>query len=186
MNIYDAINLIEKAFTPSDESQIWADLGCGGGTFSNALAHLLPKGSHIYAVDSQSQNLPKLMGNNVSIDFIKADFEIFDFNFSNLDGILMANSLHYIKDKSSLINRLEDYLSEEKKVVIVEYDTMVSNRWVPYSINFFKLKKLFGERGYSKIIKINQRQSIFGQGNLYAAVISLNNKKNQNYDSENY
>ncbi|WP_426276764.1 class I SAM-dependent methyltransferase [Chryseobacterium sp. S-02] len=174
MNQQEAINLIEKAIPNSNNPQIWADLGCGSGTFTNALAHLLPKGSHIYAVDSQSQNFPKVMGNNVSIDFIKADFEKFDFNFSNLDGILMTNSLHYVKDKRLLIGRLGKYLSENKKFVIVEYDTTISNQWVPYPINFFNLKELFIELGYSKIIKLDERQSIFGQGNLYSVIIGLN------------
>lgn len=174
MKQQEAINLIEKAIPHSDKPQIWADLGCGSGTFTNALARLLPSGSHIYAVDGQSQNFPKVIGNNVSIDFIKADFEKFDFDFSNLDGILMTNSLHYVKDKRLLIGRLEKYLSENKKFVIVEYDTTASNQWVPYPINFFKLKELFIELGYSKIIKLDERQSIFGQGNLYSVIIGLN------------
>lgn len=170
----EAINLIKKAIPYSDKAQVWADLGCGQGTFTNALARLLPNGSHIYAIDNQPQNFHKVIENNVSIDFIKADFERFDFNFSNLDGILMTNSLHYVKDKRLLINRLEKYLSENKKFVIVEYDTTDSNPWVPYPINFFRLKELFIELGYSKIIKLDERQSIFGHGNLYSAIIGLN------------
>ncbi len=170
----EAINFIKKAIPHSEKPQIWADLGCGGGTFTNALGQLLPSGSHIYAIDAQTQDFPKVISNNVSIDFIKADFESSDFNFSNLDGILMTNSLHYVKDKQLLINRLEKYLSENKKFVIVEYDTTDSNQWVPYPINFFKLKELFIELGYSKIIKLEERQSIFGQGNLYSANIGLN------------
>ncbi|REC77639.1 methyltransferase type 11 [Chryseobacterium elymi] len=166
--------MIGKAVRQSDKPQTWADLGCGDGTFTNALAHLLPDGSHIYAVDSQSQNFSKSLGNNVSVNFIKADFEKFDFDFSNLDGILMANSLHYIKDKGPLINRLEKYLSADKKFVIIEYDTDIANQWVPYPILFFKLKELFTNLGYSKIIKVNEQQSIFGQGSIYSATIGVN------------
>ena len=174
MKQQEAVNLIEKAIQYSDKPQIWADLGCGDGTFTHALAHLLPNGSHIYAIDAQAQNFPKVIGDHVSIDFIKADFEIFDFDFSNLDGILMTNSLHCVKDKRLLINRLNEYLSENKKFVIVEYNTTASNQWVPYPVNFLKLKELFIELGYSKIIKLDERHSIFGQGNLYSAAISLN------------
>jgi len=43
-----------------------------------------------------------------------------------------------------------------------------------YPVNFLKLKELFIELGYSKIIKLDERHSIFGQGNLYSAAISLN------------
>ena len=116
------------------------------------------------------------MRNNVSIDFIKADFEKFDFSFSNLDGILMANSLHYVKDKNALINRLEEYLSEEKKIVIVEYDTTVSNQWVPFPISFQKLKELFMAFGNKEIQNIGERKSKYGQGNMYGALINTNNQ----------
>ncbi|MGN7756769.1 class I SAM-dependent methyltransferase [Chryseobacterium sp. 22532] len=170
----EAIHLIEKSILNSNKPQVWADLGCGSGTFTSALAHLLPNGSHIYAVDNQSQNFPKSLGNNVSVDFIKADFGDSDFNFSNLNGILMANSLHYIKDKVLLINRLEKYLSADKKFVIIEYDTAIANQWVPYPIHFLKLKELFTNLGYLKIIKLGEQQSIFGQGSLYSATIGIN------------
>ncbi|PJJ66442.1 class I SAM-dependent methyltransferase [Chryseobacterium geocarposphaerae] len=171
MKLQEAINLIEKAFPHSNMPQVWADLGCGGGTFTNALAHLLPDGSHIYAIDNRLQSFPKLLGNNVSIDFIKNDFATSDLNFSNINGILMTNSLHYIKDKATLINMLEKYMSEDKKFVIVEYDTIIANHWVPYPINFLGLKELFIELGYSKIIKLDEQNSIYGQGNLYSVAI---------------
>lgn len=173
----DAINLIGKAISQADILQLWADLGCGGGTFTSALAHLLPNGSSIYAIDRALQQLSKLMGNNVSVSFIRADFEQPAFDFSNLNGILMANSLHYIKDKQLLISRLERFLSVDKKFVIVEYDTDIANQWVPYPISFAGLKELFTMSGYSKISKLGEQQSIFGDGNLYAAVIEGNLKK---------
>lgn len=59
MKRQEAVNLIEKAIQYSDKPQIWADLGCGDGTFTHALAHLLPNGSHIYAIDAQAQNFQK-------------------------------------------------------------------------------------------------------------------------------
>ena len=175
MEQQEAIDLIGKAIPQRASPQLWADLGCGRGTFTGALAHLLPKGSHIYAIDAQSQNLSKDIGDNVFIDFIKADFEIFDFDFSNLDGILMANALHYIKNKQLLIHRLEKYLSADKKFIIVEYDTQIANQWVPYPIGFTNLKELFTALGYSKISKVGEQRSIYGKGNLYAAAIEKTN-----------
>lgn len=176
MNINDAINLIEKAIPQSDNPQTWADLGCGSGTFTIALAHLLPKGSHIYAIDSQSQNFPKVIGNNVSIDFIKADFEKTDFDFFNLNGILMANAVHYVEDKQSLILKLEKYLSADKRFLIIEYETTNTTHWVPYPITFQKLEELFKPFGNKKIHNIGERKSIYGPGNMYAAVINTNNQ----------
>ena len=168
-----AINLIKDAIPPSPQPQSWVDLGCGTGVFTNALANLLPSESQIFAVDAQSQNFPNTMGNNVSIDFIKSDFEKSDFDFTNLDGILMANSLHFIKDKTALIARLEKYLNENKKFIIVEYDTKIANQWVPFPVCFSDLKALFMQYNYTKIEKISEQKSIFGQGNLYAANIQF-------------
>jgi len=176
VNINDAINFIEKAIPQSDKPQTWADLGCGGGTFTNALAQLLPYGSRIYAVDSRLQNFPKVLGNNVSIDFLKADFETTDFYFANLDGILMANALHYVEDKKSLISKLENYLSADKNFLIIEYDTTNNNQWVPYPVSFQQLEELFKSFGNKKIHNVGERKSIYGQGNMYAVVINTINQ----------
>lgn len=52
----DAIALINKGIT-AHSPQHWADLGCGSGTFTNALFHLLPAGSQIEAIDRQFNTL---------------------------------------------------------------------------------------------------------------------------------
>lgn len=68
MNAADAIKLIEKGIT-GDELQLWADLGCGSGTFTRALASLLPVGSKVLAVDKERQDLP----NFIQADLINDD-----------------------------------------------------------------------------------------------------------------
>jgi len=92
----DTIALIKNAVT-SKQPQRWADLGCGSGTFTFALNGILSAGSHITAIDKQLQKLP--------LDFYKADFEKDDLPLSGLDGILMANSFHYVRDKQKLIKK---------------------------------------------------------------------------------
>lgn len=170
----EAISLIKEAVPESDKPQRWADLGCGNGVFTNALANLLPEGSYIYAVDNTLQHLPTVMGNHgVGVEFIKADFEKAAFNFSDLDGILMANSLHYCKDKRSVLQKLDEYLSADKRFLIVEYDTAIANQWVPYPVDFAGLKDLFAQFDTREIRKIAERRFIFGQGNLYTAIISF-------------
>jgi ubiquinone/menaquinone biosynthesis C-methylase UbiE len=111
------------------------------------------------------------MGNNVTIEFIKADFESCTFNFFDNDGILMANSLHYFKDNPALINRLEKYLTMERKYVIIEYETSNANQWVPFPISFNQLQELFNQIDRRKIVKIATQKSIYGQGDLYVASI---------------
>lgn len=82
----------------------------------------------------------------------------------------MANSLHYIQQKESLVKRLEPYFNTEKQFLIVEYESNTPNRWVPFPITFSKLSALFAHLGYGAITKVNERPSSFG-GTMYAALI---------------
>ncbi|WP_461452062.1 class I SAM-dependent methyltransferase [Mucilaginibacter sp.] len=139
-----AINLTKKGIS-SEKPQRWADLGCETGTFTMALSNILLSGSHIIAIDKQDQDL--------SVEFIKADFAKDNLLLSDLDGILIANSIHYIRDKQKIIKNLEKCFYANPTFLIVEYDTSRFNPWVPYPINFEKLKKLFSQMGYTSITK---------------------------------
>ncbi len=152
------------------ESQRWADLGCGEGTFTELLTGILPFESEIFALDKSSQKLNSTMGNNVTVQFQKVDFEKQEIDLTNLDGILMANSFHYIHDKEKLIRKLEAGFSNKKQFLIVEYDTNNANPWVPFPINFEKLKELFYKLGYGFVEKLNARKSAYG-GEMYIAWI---------------
>jgi trans-aconitate methyltransferase len=145
----------------------WADLGCGSGTFTKALAELLPTGSSITAIDRENQQL-----NIPQVDFTRANFEKDDLKLTDLNGIMIANALHYVADKTSLIKKLEKLFKGSPKFLIIEYDTNRSNPWVPYPISFNQLKALFSELGYSQIAKINTRPSAYKSGEMYSALIT--------------
>ena len=158
----DAISLIRDGITGTT-AQCWADLGCGSGTFTTALKSLLPAGSRLTAVDKTSQNLP--------VNFIRVNFEEEELPLSGLDGILMANSLHYIRDKQKLIKKLEAYFSSGPTFLVVEYDSTFANPWVPYPISYANLQKLFTGLGYKTISKLATKRSKFG-GTLYSALVN--------------
>ena len=103
MKIQEAIALIELGIPLEDKPQHWADLGCGNGTSTYALAHPVSPGSSIIAVDRLPQKLNRTAGNNVSIQFQLADMSLESLTLPKLDGILMANSLHYIQEKERLV-----------------------------------------------------------------------------------
>jgi trans-aconitate methyltransferase len=149
----ESIKLIEKGIN-SNEIQRWADLGCGSGTFTRALASLLLPGSVVLAVDKEQQDLPH---------FIQADFTKDVLDLGGLDGILMANSFHYVKDKLTLIGRFSP-----KAFLIVEYDTTRSNPWAPYPITYNDLEVLFNRLGY-QTRQLALYPSRFG-GTMYAAL----------------
>lgn len=170
MNLQEAISLIEPGIFQDDVPQHWADLGCGNGTFTYALARLLAAGSSITAVDSSPQELIVAMDNGVSIQFEQMDFNQENIRLPKLDGILLANSFHYISQKELLIKRLEKFFNRDKQFLIIEYESKVSNPWVPYPITFSNLSRLFDGLGYASITKINERSSSFG-GKMYVALI---------------
>ena len=166
MSHEDAVALIQNA-VPGDGPQRWADLGCGTGTFTKALHSLLPSGSYITAVDGERQHLD-LPG----VEFVRANFEKDELGLSDLNVILMANSLHYVKDKAALIKKLEFSFADDPKFIVIEYDNRRANPWVPYPIPFEQLESLFKGLGYIKIRKIAERPSAYS-GMMYCALIKL-------------
>lgn len=173
MQLADAIALIDTARIPQNVPQTWADLGCGTGLFTQALASFLPDRSVIYAIDRQSQSrITSPIGHSVRIDFIRADFETEIPRLPKLDGLLMANALHYVADKKRFLERIEPLLSDQALVLIVEYETTQSNPWVPYPITYRQLGELFSGIGFSAIQKLGERPSAYRQGNMYAALVS--------------
>lgn len=171
----EARRLIEEAGFNKNEPEKWADLGCGSGLFSHALAELLPKDSEILMVDKVNQAPIKSQMGGVHFNFLQIDFNEQPLLDSNFDGILMANSLHYVKNKKPLIQKLKTHLSENGRLIIVEYDTVQSNPWIPYPINLKQLEQLFGEAGFESVRKIGERPSRYGQKNMYAVEVILTN-----------
>ncbi len=151
--------------------QRWADLGCGTGTFTRALAAILPPESEIIAIDKTRQSLAPLMAKEVKVNFLQADMEQDRLPVNHLNGMLMANSLHYIRDKNAFIRKLEPAFAAQKQWLIVEYDTEKANQWVPFPLSLEKLRAMFTALGYHHVEKINSRPSIYG-GTMYAALVT--------------
>jgi trans-aconitate methyltransferase len=170
MQLSEAISLIRKGIVPHSSPQTWADLGAGRGLFSEALLSILLPGSTIHAVDVHKQ--PELQ-HQPSIIFHQADFAKDKLAIPPLDGILMANSLHYVQEQVACIKQLKTYLRNGAGVfILIEYDTDKTNQWVPFPISFLRAQSIFGDAGFSRIEKIGERKSIYRSGSIYAALIS--------------
>ena len=172
MNLKQAIEFI--AFeNATSVPQLWLDLGCGTGLFTMALAHYLPAGSKIMAVDKDEKALEQLPAriNGVTIETRVADFIQETLDVKGADGILMANSLHYVRAKEIFLHRLVSLLKLNSVFLLVEYDRTRANQWVPYPLAMAAAKDLFKNLGYSSFQVLNKRPSAYG-GDMYAAIMS--------------
>lgn len=173
MKLNEAISLISGIDDINKPGQQWADLGAGEGMFTKALANLLGKDSIIHAVDTNLRSLSSFpdLENQIIIKKLKFDFINQDLPFNELDGVLMANSFHFVKNKSTFISKLKEHLKPSHSLLIVEYDTDVSNSWVPYPIMFESLEKFFITEGYQSIKKLHSMPSLYNRANIYSAII---------------
>lgn len=119
----------------------WADLGSGEGAFTLALADLLGAEGAILSVDLDAGALrgqERAMGRRFPgalITYRRADFTkpgMLGVEPGSLDGLVMANSLHYVRDQAALLGGLVALLRPGGRFVVVEYDTDTGNHWVPY------------------------------------------------------
>jgi ubiquinone/menaquinone biosynthesis C-methylase UbiE len=166
-----AVELINPGLIPGKKT-IWADLGCGNGLFTMALAQVIGYGSTIYAVDSNRRVLDKMpVIQQTHLKKIVANFEQDELSLSELDGILMANSLHFVKDKLTFFKKAKTWLNSSGYFLIVEYNTDTPNHWVPYPLSFATAEKLFSETGF-QVQKISDQASIYNRAGMYGAVMS--------------
>ena len=97
MNHQEHVNLIKKGVSGTGT---WADLGSGRGAFTLALADCLTAESHIYSVDIDQRAL-KTQEMRLQTEFPHIEATLIQGDFTSplelppLDGILMANSLHF-------------------------------------------------------------------------------------------
>lgn len=174
MQLSEAIEFIRHPSHSKTAGAVWADLGCGAGLFTFALAHLLPPGSTVYGVDKNPVNFgPWLQPEEVRTLSLQLDFVADTLPLPALDGILMANSLHYVADKPALLDRLARSLKPGGHLLMVEYDTdKPVPQWVPYPLSFQSLRRLFEKAGYGTVQKLGERPSVYGRARMYAAIIS--------------
>src|SRR5260370_35375835 len=117
MYIADATELIRIDQIAGARAQTWCDLGCGTGTFTLALATLLPPGSVIHAIDKDEKSLSQIPDRYQEVTIRKevVDLREGDLSLPALDGVLMANFLHFIEHQGDFVESLR-ILSDKFRV----------------------------------------------------------------------
>jgi SAM-dependent methyltransferase len=143
----------------------WADLGCGSGTFTLALADLLAPGSYIDAIDLKPTIAAQTTNRGVVITPRTGDFTRLPLTGdgpARLDGILMANSLHYVRDQQTFLTHLH---ASTNILLLIEYDTdRPVARWVPYPLSFITATRLLQSTGWPRVQKLGTRPSKYFVG----------------------
>ena len=160
----DLVALIEGGVAARGGS--WADLGAGEGAFTRALADVLGPEAHIVAVDRDRQALRALDG--PQIETRVADFTR-PLDLRDLDGVVMANSLHFVRDKQPVLEAVRAMLRPGGRLIVVEYGTDRGNPWVPYPFTYARWETMAARAGFKSTRLLRTVPSRW-LGSMYSAV----------------
>jgi SAM-dependent methyltransferase len=161
----DHVALLREAVEPGGT---WADLGSGRGAFTLALAELLGPTGTIWSVDRDAHLLEDQAA---SLRALPADRAprvhplVGDFTrplaLPVLDGIVMANSLHFVADPVPVLRGIVALLRPGGRFVLVEYDADRGNHWVPHPISAARWPTVAEAAGLADVREIGRRGSRF-------------------------
>ena len=172
MNHADHVALIRAGVEGGGNA--WADLGSGTGAFTLALADILGPRAIIHSVDLDLSALRRQAA-DMAARFPEVRLVQQSANFNgpldlpSLDGIVMANSLHFVADKAPLLLSLVAHLRAGGRFVLVEYDADEGNPWVPYPLSFGSWIDLAAEVGLRQTRRLASVPSRF-LGSIYSAL----------------
>ena len=172
MNHADHVRLIAGGVEGGGTT--WADLGSGAGAFTLALADLLGPGGTIWSVDRDASALreqaramaARFPGSGVRQ--LAGDFTQ-PLDLPRVDGLVMANSLHFVRDKLPVLQLVRGYLRDGGRLVLVEYDAERGNPWVPFPLSFAAWRDLALAAGFAGTRRLHAVPSSF-LGSIYSAL----------------
>jgi len=171
MNHADHVQLLQDGIHISDG--VWADIGSGRGAFTLALADLLDTSGTIISIDMDrsvlqaQQRLLQTHFPDLAVQYHVADFTQ-KLDLPPLDGVIMANALHFVQGKGSVLRLIHSYLKDTGRLILVEYDTDRGNRWVPYPLSYPTWERLATQHGFVCTRLMQTKPSSF-LGQFYSA-----------------
>ena len=165
MNHDDHVDLLRPADIFPGAS--FADLGAGSGAFTLALRELLGLSANIYAVDRDRNRLTFLeqayrarFGSVKNLQLVPGDFTR-ALDLPPLDGILMANSLHFLRDKERTLRHVGSFLKPGGVLLLIEYNVDQGNPWVPHPLSFETFCEIALRVGFSAPRLLAKKTSSF-------------------------
>ena len=154
MDHNDHVNLLRPANPP--QGGVYADFGAGGGAFTLALRELVGLDATIYAVDKDRSSLAQLdsvhrarFNTSRNLIPLNEDFSR-PLEIPPLNGMVMANSLHFFRDKEKVLKHVRSFLKLNGALLMVEYNVGSGNPWVPHPLTFETYRALAQKVGFSE------------------------------------
>jgi SAM-dependent methyltransferase len=154
----------------------WADLGSGTGAFTLALADLLGPQGIIYSVDRDSDALAaqrRAVGKGLGaaapdLHYLVADYAK-PLALPPLDGIIMANTLHFHREVEPVVRMVMSYLRPSGQLIVIEYGADHGNVWVPHPFSYPTWERIAARCGLLDTRLLMTVPSRF-LGSIYSAV----------------
>jgi ubiquinone/menaquinone biosynthesis C-methylase UbiE len=167
MDHSDHVNLLRNGIPAP--GGVWADFGSGTGAFTMALAELIGPAGEIYSIDQNAGALQKqeraLQARFPAHRSSLYHFVVGDFTrriaLPPLHGAIMANALHFQREKDRVIQLVCSYLRPRGRLVLVEYNADRGNPWVPYPLSFESWEKIASRNGFVDTHLLATRPSRF-------------------------
>ncbi|HSR20294.1 MAG TPA: methyltransferase domain-containing protein, partial [Anaerolineales bacterium] len=86
-------------------------------------------------------------GESTSLHLVRADLAG-PLDLPELDGALMANSLHFFRDREKMLERVRTLLRPQGTLLLVEYNVDQGNPWVPFPLSFATFKRVAAGAGF--------------------------------------
>jgi ubiquinone/menaquinone biosynthesis C-methylase UbiE len=172
MNHADLVRLLRDGV--GSRGGTWADLGAGEGAFTLALADLIGPHAQITAVDRDVGALRRLRDEvgrrfpSIGLEILVTDFTR-PLGLAGLDGIVMANSLHFVREKAPVLRLVREMLRPGGALIVVEYGADRGNPWVPHPFSYRSWERLAAEAGFEGTRLLGTIPSRF-LGSIYSAV----------------
>ena len=118
-----------------EKDMTFADLGCGTGYFSIPASAIVRK---VYAIDVQQEMLDILNskiknGNVTNIESNLSDGNSIPLENGSTDILFMANVFHEIEDQEFMLAEVKRVLSEQGKLVIIDWNKVEMDMGPPVS-----------------------------------------------------
>ncbi len=179
MDHHDHVNLIRGGVANDNAPtlpSVWADFGSGTGAFTLALADLLSPAANaiIHSIDRDAGALNQQRREmRARFPTAQVTYHMDDFtrpiDLPPLDGVLMANALHFVKDKVPVLRLMYGYLKPGGRLIVVEYNTDQGNTWVPYPFSSGMWNKLASLNGFTGTHQLSACPSRF-LSEIYSAI----------------